>query len=77
MAKMRLSDMKKIIAEMEAQAASVGNDDPSVEFCVADLDFNLVLMPLVNSTVRDYMVKFEGTCADRGDFCLMLTDADL
>lgn len=69
----RLSELEKMCADMRKAANAVGNADPSVElFVMGELD-NLTFAPMENTTVTDYMAKFDGDNAERGDFCLALT----
>ena len=70
---MRLSELEKLCADMRIAAKAVGNDDLSVElFVMGELD-DLTIAPMVNTTVTDYMAKYDGDNAERGDFCLALT----
>lgn len=72
--KMRLSDLQRLCADMSEAAAQVGNFDPQVVFFdITDRSpDNLVVAPMVNSTVKDYMQRFEGSEAEIGDFCIAL-----
>lgn len=74
MTTMRLSDLQRLVADMSEAAARVGNYDPRVEFFdVAACDsVNLIIAPMDNSTVSDYMQRFTGSVAEVGDFCLAL-----
>lgn len=71
---MRLSDLQRLCADMAEAAAKVGNYDPQVVFfdiAARDND-NLIIAPMENSTVVDYMQRFTGSEAEVGDFALAL-----
>ena len=74
----RLSQIEAMVKAMREHADSVGNSDPIVEMCAADLDYNLVFAEMTN--IADYAARFTGKAADqeinKGDFCLYVMKGD-
>ena len=74
----RLSQIEAMVKAMREHADSVGNEDPIVEMCAADLDYNLVFAEMTH--IPDYAARFTGNAADqeinKGDFCLYLMRGD-